>query len=68
MKIEYCKNVFRAGDKTLAAVLGADGFHTISALCGAGTAWYHRAGRFVIDKAFGAGHCEGAARKEGLLA
>lgn len=64
----WSKNVFRAGDKTLAAVLGFSGFHSLSAECGAGGSVLCRALRPMIDFAFGEGHCIGAARNEGLLA
>lgn len=64
----WAKNVFRAGDKTLAAVLGFSGFHSLSAECGAGDSLLCRALLPVIDHVFGEGHCIGAARNEGLLA
>lgn len=66
-KLTWCKDVFRAGDKTLAAVLGGNGFYTISAHCGGGEKWYHRAGRVVIDGIFGTGHCADAAVRENLI-
>ena len=65
---EWCKNLFRAGDKTVAAFFGWDGFHTVSAQCGASTRFLPQAVGSLIDLAFGEGHCEQAARKEGLLA
>lgn len=62
---DYGKDVLRAMDKLLAAVLGFSGFFTLSAECGiAATApWVQL--RWVLDK-IQAGHCAGAARNEGL--
>ena len=61
----YAKNLFRAGDKTFAALLGFDGFMTLSAECGNPDAgpWWHGVGD-VIDTAFGDGHCEEAWLRE----
>lgn len=64
----YCKNLFRAGDKTLAAFLGFSGYATLSAECGrlaatGGPTWPAR----VLDFFFGKGHCVGAALNEKLL-
>lgn len=61
----YGKDVLRAMDKTLAAVLGFSGYFTLSAECGATTRQPWRALRSVLDM-IQPGHCEGAARKEGL--
>lgn len=62
----YGKNVLRAMDKVLAAVLGFSGYYTLSAECGIATQapWIHL--RWLLDK-IQAGHCEGAAKNEGLL-
>lgn len=62
----YGKDVLRAMDKTLAAVLGFSGFFTLSAECGVATGapWtWLRAALDLIQP----GHCVGAARNEGLL-
>lgn len=63
----WAKNIFRAGDKTVAAVLGFSGFYSLSAECGAGVTRGCKVGRVLIDAVFGAGHCVGAAKDEGLL-
>lgn len=65
--IERCRCMFRAWDYLGAAMLGGDGRHSISAYCGAGKAVAHAVGRWLIDGIFGKGHCEEAARKEGLV-
>lgn len=68
----WCKNVFRAGDKTLAAFLGFNGFFTLSAECGrcqvhdSSRLWGTYV-RFAIDSIFGKGHCIKAAIKEKLV-
>ena len=52
-------------DKTLAAVLGFSGFFTLSAECGVSNekpwVWL----RWLLDR-IQPGHCEGAAKNEGL--
>lgn len=61
----YAKNVFRAGDKTFAALLGFSGFLTLSAECGnpeAGTFWLGVGA--LIDEAFGENHCAEAWERE----
>lgn len=62
---DYGKNVLRAMDKTLAAVLGFSGFFTLSAECGVSNekpwVWL----RWLLDR-IQPGHCEGAAKNEGL--
>lgn len=60
----WAKNVFRAGDKTLAAILGFQGYATLSAECGAGSSAGCDFGRAVIDAVCGEGHCAKAARDE----
>lgn len=62
----YGKDVLRAMDKTLAAVVGFDGYHTLSAECGVATAQPWIALRKGLDL-IQPGHCVGAAKKEGLL-
>lgn len=62
----YGKNVLRAMDKVLAAVLGFSGYFTLSAECGIATIQPWTTLRWLLDK-IQAGHCEGAARNEGLL-
>lgn len=61
----YGKNVLRAMDKLLAAVLGFDGFYSLSAECGVATTQPWIALRWLLDK-IQPGHCEGAAKNEGL--
>lgn len=56
----YAKNVFRAGDKTLAALLGFGGYHTLSYECGHGESFLCQLLRPCIDLVFGKGHCVGA--------
>lgn len=63
----WAKNIFRAGDKTVAAVLGFSGFYSLSAECGAGDSRLCRSLRLMIDLAIGGGHCARAAKDEGLL-
>lgn len=63
----YGKNVLRAMDKTLAAVLGFGGYFTLSAECGVATSAPWTWLRKLLNK-IQAGHCEGAAKNEGLLA
>lgn len=62
----YGKDVLRAMDKTLAAVLGFSGRYTLSAECGIATVapwtWLRRALDLIQP-----GHCEGAAKNEGLI-
>lgn len=61
----YGKDVLRAMDKTLSAVLGFSGYYTLSAECGVATQapWtWLRAALDLIQP----GHCVGAAEKEGL--
>lgn len=61
----YGKDVLRAMDKLLAAVMGFSGFFTLSAECGVATdvPWIQL--RWLLDK-IQVGHCEGAAKNEGL--
>lgn len=62
----YGKNVLRAMDKVLAAVLGFSGYFTLSAECGIATIQPWTTLRWLLNK-IQAGHCEGAARNEGLI-
>lgn len=62
---EYGKDVLRAMDKVLAAVLGFSGFFTLSAECGVATSQPWVLLRQLLN-AIQPGHCEGAARNEGL--
>lgn len=62
---EYAKNILRAKDKLAAALLGWSGRYTVSAECGASDCRFCRSVCWLlnwIDK----GHCEGAAKREGL--
>lgn len=61
----YGKDVLRAMDKLLAAVLGFSGYFTLSAECGVAdrAPWVQL--RRILNK-IQVGHCEGAAAKEGL--
>jgi len=63
-EVEYGRNVLRAMDKTLAAVLGFSGYYTLSAECGVATAQPWVCLCWLLDK-IQAGHCEGAAKNEG---
>ena len=67
--IVWCKNVFRAGSKLVAALCGCSGFNTFSAECGArsGNSVTWDGARKVIDLVLEEGHCVGAAKREGLL-
>lgn len=63
---DYGKNLLRAMDKTLAALLGFTGYYTLSAECGVSPhplAILLRKALDLIDD----GHCVGAAKNEGLL-
>ena len=61
----YGKDVLRAMDKTLAAVCGFSGFFTLSAECGVSTAAPWAQLRRILNR-IQPGHCEGAAKNEGL--
>lgn len=61
----YGKDVLRAMDKTLAAVLGFSGYFTLSAECGVATTQPWTTLRWLLDT-IQPGHCEGAAVKEGI--
>ncbi len=65
-RIAYGKDVLRAMDKLLAAVLGFSGDYTLSAECGISQRkpWIFL--RWVLNK-IQSGHCEGAASREGLM-
>lgn len=62
----YGKDILRASDKLTAAVLGFSGFYTLSAECGAATTQPWIGLRWLLDK-IQIGHCEGAAKNEGLI-
>lgn len=62
----YGKDVLRSMDKLLAAVLGFSGDYTLSAECGVSKEFPWVQLRWVLNK-IQAGHCEGAAKQEGLL-
>lgn len=61
----YAKDVLRSMDKLLAAVLGFSGYFTLSAECGvaANQPWVALRGLLNLIQP---GHCEGAAKNEGL--
>lgn len=59
-RVAWCKNVFRSADKTVAAILGFSGYHTLSYECGHGDSALCNALRPCIDFVFGEGHCTGA--------
>lgn len=63
---DYGKNLLRAMDKVLAAVMGRSGFYTLSAECGVIDVFPFTQIRTLLDL-IQAGHCEGAAIHEGLL-
>lgn len=65
-EMPYGKDVLRAMDKLGAAVLGWSGRNTISAECGAANCRFCKLICRMLD-AIQRGHCEGAARREGLL-
>ena len=62
----YGKNVLRAMDKVLAAVCGFSGSYTFSAECGVAKARPWTWVSWMLDK-IQQGHCEGAAKNEGLI-
>lgn len=59
----YGKNVLRAMDKLLAAVMGRSGLYTLSAECGVVAAFPFAQIRWLLDR-IQPGHCAGAAAKE----
>lgn len=63
---KYGKDVLRAMDKLLAAVLGFSGNFTLSAECGIATKQPWTGLRWILNK-IQAGHCEGAAKNEELI-
>lgn len=62
----YGKDVLRAMDKLLASVLGFSGHFTLSAECWIATTAPWNQLRWLLDK-IQSGHCEGAAKNEGLI-
>jgi len=62
----YAKDVLRAMDKLLAAVLGFSGFYTLSAECGVTEKQPWILLKTLLNM-IQSGHCEGAARNEGLI-
>jgi hypothetical protein len=62
----YGKDVLRAMDKLLAAVLGFSGFYTLSAECGVTEKQPWVLLKTLLNM-IQSGHCEGAARNEGLI-
>lgn len=62
----YGKDVLRAMDKLLAAVLGFSGYYTLSAECGVTEKqpWVLLKNLLNLIQP---GHCEGAAKHEGLI-
>ena len=65
-EVEYAKNLFRALDKTTAALLGCSGRYSLSAECGAAAGGWKARLRPAIDWLLEPGHCDGAAKREGL--
>lgn len=63
----YAKDILRAQDKLMAALLGWGGAYTVSAECGSRQAGcrFCRAVCRLLDF-IQPGHCEGAAKNEGL--
>lgn len=59
----YGKNLLGGMDRCAASLLGLDGKYTISAHCGVGRLPWLRPLLELIQP----GHCEGAAKNEGLL-
>lgn len=62
----YGKDVLRAMDKLLAAVLGFSGFYTLSAECGVTEKQPWILLKNLLNK-IQQNHCEGAAKNEGLI-
>lgn len=62
---EYGKDVLRAMDKLLAAVLGFSGYFTLSAECGVTEKQPWLLLKTLLNL-IQPGHCEGAAKNEGL--
>jgi hypothetical protein len=62
----YAKNMLRAMDKLTASLFGFDGYHTLSAECGASSCKPCEWLCWFLGK-IQPGHCVGAARDEGLL-
>jgi len=65
-EVRYGKDVLRAMDKLLAAVLGFSGFYTLSAECGIATTAPWNQLRYALDL-LQKDHCIGAAKNEGLI-
>lgn len=63
----YAKDLLRAMDKVMAALLGWGGRYTVSAECGSRRAGcrFCKLACWLLNK-IDPGHCEGAARREGL--
>lgn len=62
----YGKNLLGGMDRTGSGLLGLDARYTISAHCGSGEHPWLKPLGFLLDL-IQKGHCEGAARNEGLL-
>lgn len=62
---EYAKNILRAKDKLAAALLGWSGKYTVSAECGVSDCKACKAVCWLLNF-LDPGHCEGAAKKEGI--
>lgn len=58
--------ILYALDKLIAATHGFSGKYTVSAECAVSTWWLYRVLRNVLNT-IDEGHCEGAARHEGLI-
>lgn len=65
----WCKELFRALSHTLASICSGDSHHSFSAQCGAraGASWRWAVAEWTVDLVLGAGHCERAAEREGLI-
>lgn len=62
--VPYSKNIIRAMDKVLAALLGFSGFKTLSAECGAAESCRLCSLVCRFLDVFQPGHCQEAAKKE----
>ena len=63
---DYTKNLLGGMDRCASGLLGLEARYTVSAHCGVMTRASLKPLRFVLD-VIAPGHCEGAAKKEGLL-
>lgn len=65
-RTDYTKNLLGGMDRCASGLIGLEARYTVSAHCGVLTRPWLKALRTFLD-AVSPGHCEGAAKKEGLL-